>query len=96
MGDPYPLRWAKVFSVRLTYTTGHEGAWHRFRSCLKDPRCLVPLQEALPAGLLSELLAAADSPQADRAAMRRLASLLSEWVQSESASTRVETRPLDS
>ena len=96
MDDSYPRRWAEVFSVRLTYGDDKAvGAWHRFRSCLKDGPYLAALQKGLPPSLLSELLAAAASPEADPRTMWRLARLLDEWVQSEAARVHAATRTSD-
>lgn len=83
--ESYPVHWAEVFAVRLENGL---GCWPIFRSCFTTPRTLAALQEGLPAELLSELMAAATSPEPDPETRQRLATLLREWVQSERLARR--------
>jgi hypothetical protein len=71
----YPERWADIYSRRLGAGIG----WQRFQSCLADPASIAALREGLPRGLLSDVLAAAASPEPDRATKSHLARRLAEW-----------------
>ena len=82
--DDYPERWAAVYSGRL----GNGIGWEQFRSCLADPATVAALRQSLPAGLLSDALAAATSPEPDPTTMRRLASGLAEWLESRRGAAR--------
>jgi hypothetical protein len=82
--ENYPEMWADVYIRRL----GSGIGWKQFRSCLADPPTVAALRESLPAGLVSDALAAATSPEPDPTTMRRLASRLAEWLQSRRAAQR--------